>query len=533
MSYTGSRKHAAFQPARVPLLPVAPEGQVSKGSSNQFDCLTAITGPPQPASKLLNYLMRAATIPVRLGMSGCGRCVSVTQSKQMLAAVFAGLLAAPWLTGNPVEDLRVDADHPRILLTQRRLRLLKREKERDSMRWQQFSALVTGGVRLPEPGFSQALYFQVAGDEEKGRSAVAWALSEEAKDLRQLALVFDWCQPVLKPEERSALVAKIRAALERPAPADSLPALRDAALAAIALSGHVERIPEQRLDEIINRWWFSEAAPALESGRLRFPRPDFYALYEALHALRDNLNVDLRESAKSYFKDVPAYHLLSHSPAPFDAGENEFRVPALSAGGEPDLTQAALSRAAELAMVAFDTNALESQFLQGWLIRDRFMMRGPFGAPYEFLWANPYQPGLSVYHMPLYLHDPKGGRLLVRSSWEDDARWLSIESGRIWLYESGKLKTVDPAQAGALDFGDVLILFPAHQRGVTISAGEHREKTVFWAGLQPFAKYRIRAAAAEPRLVAADAAGIVVTPVPPRSEQTLALALAPAEEEQP
>ncbi len=451
----------------------------------------------------------------------------------MLAAVLAGLLAAPMVSGSPVEDLRVDADHPRLLLTQRRLRLLKREKERDSMRWRQFSALVNGGVRLPEPGFAQSLYFQVSGDEEKGRAAVAWALAPEAKDLRQLALVFDWCQPVLKPEESSALVAKIRAALERPAPKGNLRAVRDMAFAAIALSGHVERIPEQRLDEIINRWWFSEAAPDLEAGRLRFPREQFYALYETLHALRDNLNVDLREAAKSFFKDVPAYHLLSHAPEPFDAGENEFRVPAMSAGKEPDLVEAALSRAAELAMVAFDTNALESQFLQGWLIRDRFMMRGPFGAPYEYLWANPYQPGLSVYHMPLYLHDPKGGRLLVRSSWEEDARWLSIEGGRIWLYESGQLKTIDPAQAGALDFGDVLILFPAHQRGVTIAGGEQREKTVFWAGLQPFAKYRVRAAAAEPRVVAADAAGIVVTPVPPRSELTLALALAPAEEEQP
>lgn len=466
-------------------------------------------------------------------MGGCGGCVSVTQSKQMLAAVLAGFLAAPLASGAPLEDLRVDAEHPRLLLTQRRLRLLKREKERDSMRWQQFSALVNGGVRLPEPGFSQGLYFQVTGDEEKGRAAVAWALAPETKDLRQMALVFDWCQPVLRPDEQSALIARIRGALERPAPTGDLQALRDVALAAISVSGHVESLPEKRLDEIMNRWWLAEASPALESGRLRFARADFYALYEMLHALRDNLNVDLRESAKSYFKDVPAYHLLSHSPVPFDAGENEFRVPALSAGGEPDLTQAALSRAAELAMVAFDTNALESQFLQGWLIRDRFMMRGPFGAPYEFLWANPYQPGLSVYHMPLYLHDPKGGRLLVRSSWEEDARWLCIEKGRIWLYESGKLKTVDPAQAGALDFGDVLILFPAHQRGVTIAGGEHREKTVFWAGLQPFAKYRVRAAAAEPRLVAADAAGIVVTPVPPRSEQTLALALAPAEEERP
>ena len=44
--------------------------------------------------------------------------------------------------------------------------------------------------------------------------------------------------------------------------------------------------------------------------------------------------------------------------------------------GEPDLNDAVMSRAAELAMVAYDNNALDSQFLQGWLMQDRFLMRG-------------------------------------------------------------------------------------------------------------------------------------------------------------
>ena len=33
------------------------------------------------------------------------------------------------------------------------------------------------------------------------------------------------------------------------------------------------------------------------------------------------------------------------------------------------------------------------------------MLRGALGAPYEFLWANPYQPGLSFEHVPLVFHD--------------------------------------------------------------------------------------------------------------------------------
>ena len=452
----------------------------------------------------------------------------------MCAALLAGLLALPlWLVATPVEDLRVEGEHPRLLLTQRRLRLLKREKDRNSFRWQQFSALVRGKVQLPEPGFALALYYQVAGEEEQGRAAVGWALTPSARDLRQLALVFDWCQPLLDSQQRAALAAKLKTALERPTQSGTLPQMRDQVFAAIAASGHLDRLPEARLNEIVNRWWAQEAAPELESGRLRFPRSEIYALYEFLHAVRDNLNADLRESAQSYFKDLPAYQLLTYRPAPYDAGENEFHIPVTDKPGEPDLTRAALSRAAEFAMVAFDTNALESQFLQGWLIRDRFLMRGPFGAPYEFLWANPYQPGLSVYHMPLYLRDAKAGALLVRSSWEENSRWFGLDKGTMLVLESGRLQTIDPLRAGALDFGDCLILFPSQHRGVTVSGGETKGKTIFWVGLQPHHKYEVRVAAGASRIEAADAGGVIVTAIPPRAEQTVAVSPVPAENTQP
>ena len=52
--------------------------------------------------------------------------------------------------------------------------------------------------------------------------------------------------------------------------------------------------------------------------------------------------------------------------------------------GEPDLAEAAMARAAGLALVAFDSNAAETQYLQGWLMQDRFMMRDALGAVYEF-----------------------------------------------------------------------------------------------------------------------------------------------------
>ena len=52
----------------------------------------------------------------------------------------------------------VVADHPRLFLRPARLRLVRRERDRSSVRWQQLDAFVTGGAPLAEPGFTQALY---------------------------------------------------------------------------------------------------------------------------------------------------------------------------------------------------------------------------------------------------------------------------------------------------------------------------------------------------------------------------------------
>ena len=67
------------------------------------------------------------------------------------------------------DPVAVFTEHPRLFLRPQRLRLLKRERERASARWQQFETLVVGGAPMPEPGFAWALYFQVTGNEEFGR----------------------------------------------------------------------------------------------------------------------------------------------------------------------------------------------------------------------------------------------------------------------------------------------------------------------------------------------------------------------------
>jgi len=52
-----------------------------------------------------------------------------------LALVLASL---PALMPGQEESLRVDAAHPRLFLVPRRLKLLRRERERQSLRWNQF-----------------------------------------------------------------------------------------------------------------------------------------------------------------------------------------------------------------------------------------------------------------------------------------------------------------------------------------------------------------------------------------------------------
>ena len=99
------------------------------------------------------------------------------------------------------EDVSVSTEHPRLLLPPRRLRLLRRERERDSPRWRQLETLIAGKAAMPEAGFAWAFYYQITGAKEFGKQAVDWALTPQAKDLRQLAIVFDWCQPLLSVQK--------------------------------------------------------------------------------------------------------------------------------------------------------------------------------------------------------------------------------------------------------------------------------------------------------------------------------------------
>ncbi len=435
----------------------------------------------------------------------------------LAVAALAGL--APSIAPSQEESLRVDAAHPRIFLGARRLRLLRRERERQSLRWNQFHLLMAGKAPMPEPGFAQALYYRVSGSSEAGQQAVAWALGAGA-DLRQLALVFDWCQDILTEAQSKTLAAKLARGIQQSRRDSSVSGVRSRLLAAVALSGHLPDVPEREIEQVVRKWWEGEILPAINSGREAVARDDAYALMEILHVVRDNFNQDLREAAPRFFTDLPIVQLLSYYPATFPAGENDYRIPASPLGGaggssfgQPDLRRASLSRAAEFSMVAYDSNAPGSQILQGWLMNDHFLLRGTFGAPYEFLWANPYQPGLSYFQAPLVVHDSLFGRLFVRSNWDESAAWLGFFSGELQMFQDGGVTVLDPrAAAEPLDLGRAVILFGAHTQKFKVAAAG--KEPVFVVGLKPRQNYLIEVDDEELSEQQTDPGGILAVDVP-------------------
>lgn len=418
-----------------------------------------------------------------------------------------GLAAASALaqTDLAAEDYHVYRDAPRLLLAQQRLRFLVRERERRSVRWEALEPLLTGGVALPEPGFALALHYRAAGDEAAGRRAIQWALSPGATDLRQLALVFDWCAPLLGADQ-DRLARKIEQAMAEPA-AD-LPGQAARALAAIALADRLPDAGNSILRGIVVDWWGGQMVPRLRAGEPAVPRPHLYALLEFMHALRDNTRIDLRASAPEYFDHLPLSYLAAHYPAPLAAPEGQYRIPASLSEGPPDLAAAALWRAAGLALVAFDTNALDHQYLQGWLMLDRFILRSPFGSAYEFLWANPYQPGLSYQTLPEIFHNPVTGEVFARTSWDDDATWVGYFDGRLQMFRDGSVQTLRAgAEVAPLRLGSALIAGAASREAARLRINA---PTLFVLGLEPRARYAVEIDDQELALAVTDAGGTLV-----------------------
>jgi hypothetical protein len=268
------------------------------------------------------------------------------------------------------------------------------------------------------------------------------------------------------------------------------------------------------LRQVVEQWWRGELAPALLAGRATIPLHEVSALVEILHAIRDNLKIELEEAAPPYFHELPQYQLLGNYPAPLAGPENEYAIPVYKEAGEPDLNRAALARSGDLSLVAYDNNRLENQYLQGWLMQDRLEMRSGFGAPYEFLWANPYQPGLAYAQLPTFFYDKNSGVLFARASWDEDALWFGLYDGEAQVFQDGHITVLSkggpvPSRAKAIQLGAIGIVPGANPVQFSLAGS-----TTLVVGLKAQRKYVVEIDDQEMRELETDRAGTLAIESP-------------------
>jgi hypothetical protein len=190
-------------------------------------------------------------------------------------------------------------------------------------------------------------------------------------------------------------------------------------------------------------WWEHTMAQVKDRGWDWLYKPEeLYALAEIIIAVRESTRTDLRSNDGQQFEFLPTQFLLSLHPAQVEAPSWQMR-------------------AAALALVDMDPNLTSSQFLQGWAMEDTRVMRSGRGVAYEFLWANPYLPGVSYYNLDPWSYDPDAGVLYARSSWDKDSCWIRLDATGVadenctagWRehpFEAGRLNLI-PFAGGCLD----------------------------------------------------------------------------------
>jgi len=155
--------------------------------------------------------------------------------------------------------------------------------------------------------------------------------------------------------------------------------------------------------------------------------------------------------------------------------------------------------------------------LQGWLTHDLFLMRGHFGIPYEFMWANPYQPGLSYYHVPLVYYNPEFGRLFIRSSWDNDAVWFGAFDGVMQMFQDGHVTVLNPQLTQPnLELKEAQVCFAHLTRKFQVTLDE--EEGVFLVGLEPRKTYLVEVDDEEMSEATTDGAGILTLVDLPRGK---------------
>lgn len=357
--------------------------------------------------------------------------------------------------------------------------------------------------QLQEPAFAEALAYQAGGDESQGRAAVEWALAaaerdfSKAGDLRQGSLVFDWCQPLLSGEERSKIAAGLAAAItaETNASETSLMRTRDALLASISVSG-IWPGAEEATGKLLNQKWTAELLPEMEAGRAADRAQELQAALEICMAVRHNLDRDLWSESPQPFRDVAMARIFSYLPDDLDTKEGRVHRPSIVPSGSDPETEGIVGRVAEMTLVSYDSRSQGSQFLQGWLRSDAHTLRGGYGAPYEFLWLNPYLPGLSPASGPQSAYDPTRKRFFARNGWGKDDLWLGFFDGALLRYEGGALVPVEPDnRAEAISFPGFAIALPeenAKFQAKVLESNQNYGQHVYLLGLDDERRYEIK-----------------------------------------
>ncbi len=311
-----------------------------------------------------------------------------------MRGIVAALLLANFLL-SAVATAQESDPSPRLLLTPRLLRRLQRDRERQTVRWLNFEKRVQAVPDSPERGFELALYYAVAHDQQRGTEAVEWALAHKC-EWRQTALVIDWAGELISADQKRTLTQADCGLVVAGRPPPPVITLRDHLFKAIVLGD----VKQDQLDPSSKRL----VDDLKQSGPI--DPAALYANVEYMMAMRSLTRTDLRESDPHFFSLLPKEFLLSLRPAQVE---------------HPDW----MAHIVALGLITLDPNLENSQFLQGWAMEDSQMLRDGPGVAYEFLWADPYLPGVAYQNMDPWIYD-HAGRLFARTNWERDACWISI-----------------------------------------------------------------------------------------------------------
>ena len=419
---------------------------------------------------------------------------------------------------------RVYQEHPRLFLESGRLERLRKDVQRQTPRWQSLQSLAEAGAPFPEQPLVDALLFQVEGSERSGRAAVAWmrqlAASRigDASDLRLAAIVYDWCHGLFDDAGRAAARAAIVEAVETALPQAGLDVglVRAGILASIALAGDWDG-SEPALAALLETHWKREIGPQIETGALTDDGPSLVAILEASLAVRQNLETDLLRPATTALATLVRTRLLSYYPLDIETPEGVARRPSRFGNNASSArAQAPLYRVAELLLVAYESNLREFQFVQGWIRDDNYVLRSPMAAPYEFLWVNPYLPGLSPQSAPTVAYDGVRGRLFARQDWQRPTTWIGYADGRLELLAGREVSATETLDGLApMYFADAVVVpvrppakFALRWQPENVTPPESAR--IYIIGLQAGDTYGLRFGGRAAKLVEAGPGGVIV-----------------------